>query len=107
MDTRRLILFMAFTMSVFFLVDAWHRDQQPPKPPSAGSVPANGPTGTPVPAPTQPLSAPPPATAGAMQKGETVRVDTDLMSVDIDTAGGDLRRLELLTHRDTLDKKKT
>ena len=41
-----------------------------------------------------------------MPKGETVRVETDVFVADIDTAGGDLRRLELLMHRDTLDHKK-
>ncbi len=115
MDTQRLILFMVFTISVFFLIDAWHREQQPPPAPAAaGSTPATGPTATPVPTPTQPLAAapapaaplaPPPGT-GTLQKGETVRVETDLLVADIDTAGGDLRRLELLAHRDTLDKTK-
>ena len=36
-----------------------------------------------------------------------MRVETDLLVADIDTAGGDLRRLELLAHRDTLDKRKS
>ena len=40
-----------------------------------------------------------------LQKGETVKVETDVFAAEIDTAGGDLRRLELLAHRDTLDKK--
>ena len=73
--------------------------------------PATGPRQRPVPTPTQPLTpaapaAAPPAASGALQKGETVRVETDVFVADIDTAGGDLRRLELLAHRDTLDHKK-
>src|SRR3990172_4822687 len=113
MDTQRLILFMLFTFSVFFLMDAWQKDKQPQPVPRQATVPgpASGPAATPVPTPTRPLTAAAPAAAlpaasGAMQKGETVRVETDVFVADIDTAGGDLRRLELLTHRDTLDHKK-
>jgi YidC/Oxa1 family membrane protein insertase len=103
---------MVFTMSVFFLMDAWQKEKQPlpSSAPAAATAPATGPTATPVPRLTQPLTAAPsasqPATSGALQKGESVRVETDVFIADIDTAGGDLRRLELLTHRDTLDKKK-
>jgi len=104
---------MLFTFSVFFLMDAWQKDKQPPPVPGQTTVPgpASGPAATPVPTPTRPLTgaapaAAPPAASGAMQKGETVRVETDVFVADIDTAGGDLRRLELLAHRDTLDHKK-
>ena len=113
MDTQRLILFMLFTFSVFFLMDAWQKDKQPQPVPGQAPVagPASGPAAIPVPTPTPtrpPAAAPaaaPPAASGAMQKGETVRVETDVFMADIDTAGGDLRRLELLAHRDTLDHK--
>ena len=103
MDTQRLILFIVFTMSAFFLMDAWQREQSPPpaNPPAAGSASA-----IPVPSSTQPLAAAPPAASGVLQKGDTVRVETDFLVADIDTAGGDIRRLELLAHRDTLDKSK-
>ena len=115
MDTQRLILFMLFTFSVFFLVDAWQKDAHPPRPVSVNDVPvgANRPPDSPVPVPTQPLAtalAVVPASAsvggGDLQKGESVRVQTDMFIAEIDTAGGDLRHLELLGQRDTLDKKK-
>src|SRR4051812_29763813 len=110
MDTQRLILFMLFTFSTFFLIDAWQKDAQPPKPVPAASVPASTPAASPVPAPTQPLTVAPsasaPAPGGELQKGEQVRVETDMYIAVIDTAGGDLRHLELLGQRDTLDKKK-
>ena len=113
MDNPRLILFILFTFSVFFLVDAWQKEKQPPPAsvPAASGAPPAGPAATPIPSPTQPLTAIPPAAApaaasGALQKGDTVRVETDVFAAEIDTAGGDLRRLELLAHRDTLDKKK-
>ncbi len=115
MDTQRLVLFMVFTFSVFFLFDAWQKDQHPATPQTAPatSVPVPGagapPTATPVPAPSQPLSvppAPPPSAQGGLQKGEVVRVETDQLVAEISTAGGDLRSLELLAHRDTLDQHK-
>ncbi len=108
MDTQRLILFAAFFMSVYLLMDAWHREQQPPAA-SSTSVPAAPTAGSPVPAaptPSATVTPSPPPAGGALQKGETVRVETDLFVAEIDTLGGDLRRLELLAHRDTLDKKK-
>ena len=46
------------------------------------------------------------AGSGDLQKGETLRVETDMFIAEINTAGGDLRHLELRGHRDTLDKKK-
>ncbi len=108
MDTRRLILFMIFTMSVFFLFDAWNRENLPP-PAKVQSTPTptgTGPAATPVPTPTQALTAAPPPASGSLQNGAKVTVETDLLLAEIDTAGGDLRRLELRSHRDTLDKKK-
>ena len=111
MDNQRLILFILFTFSVFFLMEAWQKEKQPaPLTPSAATAPAAGPASTPVPSPlrSQPAApvAAPPAVGGALQNGETVRVETDVFIADIDTAGGDLRRLELREHRDTLDQSK-
>jgi len=110
MDTQRLILFMLFTFSSFFLIDAWQKDAHPPRTVPAASVPAGTPAASPVPAATQPLAVAPSATApvvsGELQKGEQVHVQTDMFIAEIDTAGGDLRHLELLSQRDTLDKKK-
>ncbi len=99
------------------LYEAWQRDTRPPLQPGTGiTAPATGSSQTAVPTPTQPLSAAPaaasapaaaaPAPAGALQRGDVVRVETDLYIADINTAGGDLRRLELLEHRDTIDRKK-
>ncbi len=111
MDTQRIVLFMLFTFSVFLLFDAWQKDQRPQPPTASAPGTPSGPASTPVPAPTGPLAAAPSATApplpsGALQKGEPVRVVTELLIAEIDTAGGDLRSLVLLAHRDTLDQKK-
>ena len=111
MDTQRLILFMLFTFSVFFLMDAWQKDAHPPRAVTATNPPAAG--SAPVPAPTQPLANTPASTVpavgvggGDLQKGAAIRVETDMFIASIDTAGGDLRNLELRGQRDTLDKKK-
>ena len=110
MDTQRLILFMLFTFSTFFLLDAWQKDSRPPVTVPAAAVPAGTPSASPVPSASQPLATSPSATApvvsGELQKGQQVRVQTDTFIAVIDTAGGDLRHLELLGQRDTLDKKK-
>lgn len=110
MDTQRLILFMLFTFSTFFLLDAWQKDSRPPMTIPAAAIPAGTPSASPVPTASQPLVTSPSATApvvsGELQKGQQVRVQTDTFIAVIDTAGGDLRHLELLGQRDTLDKKK-
>ena len=115
MDNQRLVLFILFTFSVFMLYESWQRETRPPVAPVPVAGAPAGSSQTAVPTPTQPLTATPaapapaaaqPAPAGALQRGETVRVETDLLVADINTAGGDLRRLELLNHRDTVDMKK-
>jgi YidC/Oxa1 family membrane protein insertase len=111
MDNQRLILFILFTFSVFFLMEGWQKEKQPaPVSRSEAPVPASGPVATPVPSPSAPqMTAPaaaPPGGGAALQKGETVHVETDVFVAEIDSAGGDLRRLELREHRDTLDQKK-
>ena len=42
----------------------------------------------------------------AAAHGETITITTDVMKADIDTIGGELKRLELLKHKDTLDPSK-
>src|SRR5260221_2745393 len=110
MNNQRLILFILFTFSVFFLADAWQKEKQPPvaSVPAESGKPAAGPAATPIPSPTQPLTAIPPATpspaSGVLQKGETVKAETDVFAAEHDTAGGDLLQAELLTDSDSLVK---
>jgi len=115
MENQRLVLFILFTFSVFMLYESWQRETRPPAQPVAVTAAPAGTAGTAVPTPTQPIGAAPapaapkaaqPAPAGALQTGDIVRVETDLYVADINTAGGDLRRLELLAHRGTVDRSK-
>lgn len=111
MDSQRLILFFVFSFSVFLLLDAWQRDQQPATtltaPPSNTKPAEQAP-----PTPSEKLVAgqgvvAPPESAVTTVKGETLKVETDYLRAEISTVGGDLRFLELRLHRDTEDKNKT
>lgn len=109
MDSQRLILFFVFSFSVFLLLDAWQRDQQPV---TARTAPASNakPAQLAPPTPSEKLvasqTATPPEGATALAKGETVKVETDYVRAEISTIGGDLRRLELKQHRDIEDRNK-
>ena len=112
MDSQRLILFFVFAFSVFLLLDAWQRDQQPAPhaeeaagkaqkalPPSATPpVPGDKLTATQAEVPKQARAAP--------ESGVTIRVETDVLIAQISSQGGDVRRLEFKKHRDTLDRSK-
>ena len=106
MDTKRLILFVIFSFSILMLWDAWQRQHAPVSQAIEtrshdSSIPKT------VTAPTSKSAADLPAEAGFhLQTGQRIKVATDLFKADIDTIGGDLRRLELTRHRatDTTDK---
>jgi len=103
MDTRRLILFVIFSMSILMLWDAWHRQQTP-------EVVQETATSTAV---SQVPKAEDAAIATValpqehdyqLAKAQRISVKTDLYLAEIDTTGGDLRRLELLKHKAAEDK---
>lgn len=106
MDFQRVFLFLIFSFSIFLLWDGWQREQQPvPQIVSAASTPVA----------TQPLTAiakpDSPELVVSAQKtartGEKISVKTDFFRAEINTAGGDIRRIELLQHSDTADKNKS
>jgi YidC/Oxa1 family membrane protein insertase len=125
MDTRRLILFFIFSFSLVMLWDAWQKQQTklnaPPVAAAAGvaggsTIPAAG-----VPVPSAPLAIPPaipsagvpastapgvPAAPVAAVAAAKVTVKTDVLLAEIASEGGDLRYLEFLQHKSTLDKTK-
>src|SRR5262245_47202184 len=113
MDSQRLILFFVFAFSVFLLLDGWQRDQQAARAPVAaekGEKAVPGPGAVPTPTPGDKLAATqgsvPKDVAGPREQGNTITVETDLVIAQLNTIGGDLRRLELKRHRDTVDKNK-
>jgi YidC/Oxa1 family membrane protein insertase len=110
MDTRRLILFFVFSFSVFLLLDGWQRDRQPVAPVTQSAPSQSGAAVAPPPIPSDrpapPAAIAPPAATAVQNAGAIVKVETDLLHAEIASVGGDLRRLELKEHRDTVDKAK-
>jgi YidC/Oxa1 family membrane protein insertase len=104
MDTQRLILFIVFSFSILMLWDAWQKEQQPA---SVGQIAHEKLRISQPPIPTvRTVDAPSKDTDGPLQTGVRVKIQTDLIYAEIDTLGGDVRKLELLKHHDTLDKSK-
>ena len=118
MENQRLFLFIALSLVVLLLYSAW-QEQFAPKPvPTTVSEapPAQGQPGGAVPgAPSQdvPATTPQgmtPAETGAapgqqiqsetavLDKGQRIHVVTDLLDVEIDTIGGDIRKAALLAY---------
>ena len=99
MDTRRLVLFVIFSMSILMLWDAWQRQHAPAEVVQQSSQVAGSPT-------NQTSNGTTAANVNAavdgdykLLAGQRISVTTDLYKADIETTGGDLRRLELLKHR--------
>lgn len=105
MDTRRLVLFVIFSMSILMLWDAWQRQNEPvPSAEVSNSQPsASGVVDHSIPTPTvvesTPKADPVIDNEYKLISNQRIVVNTDLYKADIETAGGDLRRLELLKHR--------
>lgn len=105
MDFQRVFLFVIFTLSLFFLWEGWQRENNPtPQVFSAASTPvASQSLNTSVKSVTPQIAAP---TQKLSQNGRKITVKTDIFSAEINTVGGDVRRIELLKHFDTADKTK-
>lgn len=100
MDTRRLVLFVIFSMSILMLWDAWQRENTPTE--KVTQVAVSDPTAAnQAPAVSTASVAADAAVNGdyRLQSGQRIQVTTDLFKADIETVGGDLRKLELLKHR--------
>lgn len=119
MDIRRTVLWVVFSLSILMLWDKWQQHNgKPPmlfpgaseqaKPAAATGTTGNASSGA-LPAPanaTGPAIGVDAANAAAAAKGETITITTDVFKADIDTQGGELKRLELLKHKDTVDQTK-
>lgn len=119
MDTKKLVLFIIFSTSMLFLWEAWQKEQLSPSATSRGSssnsarpqdqAPVPGEkliSGQPVNDEVSPGEGGPVRPASKLESGEKIVVKTDMVIAEIDTVGGDLRRLELLFHPDKEDKSK-
>jgi YidC/Oxa1 family membrane protein insertase len=119
MDIQRLIAFMVFSFSALLLWDAWQKHQAPvAAPPSATvSAPAPGSTAPPaalagatpggaLPSTTLTPPAQAPTAAATTVAGKAVVVSTDLFEVELNTEGGDIRRVTLFKVFSALDAAK-
>jgi YidC/Oxa1 family membrane protein insertase len=116
MDIQRLIAFVVFSFSALLLWDAWQKHNAPQAPaqqaavagkPAAGTAPtpsvplsSQGAASAPAAAPGAPTAAPVEAT------GQPVIVKTDLFEVELNTAGGDIRRVTLFKVFSATDRHK-
>ena len=95
MDTRRLILFVIFSFSILMLWDSWQQKNKPHTPAQqqtqveVPSVAGNANTAMNV----------ADEKSFKLEKGQRIKVSTDLYQAEIDTTGGDLRYLVLNQHR--------
>ena len=90
MDTKRLIVFIVLSFGLLFVWQEYFAPKPQPKPVAA----AVQPDGTPAPATARPADSP---ATGKLASAQTITVTTDLVKAQINTAGGDIRSLELLT----------
>lgn len=113
MDNQRLILFAALSIVVLLLWQSWQQDYGPqraavaptstaPATPPTSSSPDVPSTGTPS-VGAAPGNGATPATAvpggeSTLKSSQRVQITTDLLKVEIDTIGGDIRRAELLNY---------
>ena len=87
MDTRRLILFVILSFSIMLLWDAWQQKHAPQTVAIAQQS-------------TQALPADKPQEQGfKLESAGRIHVTTDVYAASIDTMGGDLRELSLLSHQ--------
>ncbi len=116
MDLQRLFLSLIFFTSVFLLWDGWQRSQHPVvqavptttvQAPAATTANVPSPSGTPV-APVAQASAVEALAkqADSQKDGQKITVTTDWLVAEINTQGGDLRRLKLLQQYDAKDRNK-
>lgn len=106
MDFQRLFLFLIFSFSLLLVWDGWQRYQHPQEVVQQSAAPR-----TDLPAATvKAANAAEPAAivqqSATQVVGKTISVKTDFLEAEINTVGGDIQRLALLKHADSLDKNK-
>ncbi len=130
MDTRRTVLWIVFSVSLFMIWDNWQRfngrasmfgppvavqpaasgsaphgptDDVPSASTTLNSVPTAGATG--AAASTAASAGPSTAAPATPAKGERVAVHTDLLAVELNTLGAAVDKVELTAYRDSADTK--
>jgi YidC/Oxa1 family membrane protein insertase len=128
MDNQKLILFLGLSLVVMMLFQSWEEQNTQPKTPvtrtspatdtpsvdgaELAAVPADAPGGVTsseipqdIPAATSSAFKEMPQTeTSPVKSGKRIHVQTDLLDVEIDTVGGDLRKVSLLAYPVAVDK---
>ncbi len=112
MDTQRLIALVVFSLSLVWLWEAWQEYSQPSQPPasvqapssSTGSVPAPSAIQAAVPGGVSPVATP---AVAQIERGARAIINTDVLRVEIDAHGGDLRSATLTQYRADEDANKS
>lgn len=110
MDFQRIILIGALLFTLLMIWEAWQEDYVRPKTEPAvasESAPAGADTPAAPDAPPRQATAAPadtPAGPASVTSATRVNVTTDVLRAEIDTVGGDVRRIELLAYPVAADK---
>lgn len=115
MDIKRTVLLVVFSLSLLMLWENWNLynggnsmlspDQATQQVAPQGQEDASLPQPSTTPPPTASRTDVPGGAADVAQ-GERISVTTDLLRVELSTLGGEISRVELLKHRDSLDDSK-
>ena len=114
MDNIRLILIMALIFILLMLYQAWQEDYGPKFPQVANQPAPEGTTAT-LPSPESELPSTKDSQAGPVElptaqvkrllsSESRVQVETDMLRLEIDTKGGDIRQVELLDYPVEIEK---
>jgi len=100
MDNQRLVFFVVFSFSILLLWEAWQqKDQAPPLAIQSQEQPVQA-NGVPSATPTTTVTSHPLQQNIGVHSGARAQVVTDVMKVEIDANGGDLRKLQLIRYHD-------
>ena len=111
MDTQRLISLVVFSLSIVWLWEAWQEYSHPPQAPvsvqapsaATGSVPTPSATQAVIPGGANPVMA---VAVAQAERGARAIINTDVLRVEIDAHGGDLRSAVLTQYRADEDPSK-
>jgi len=106
MDNQRIFLFAILSVLILMLWTAWESEHRPAPAPAAKQEVPSAPTTAAAPSVSGKSAALTPGTT-KLETSDRIHVNTDLLHVEIDTQGGDLRVAELLKHSISLDQLKT
>jgi YidC/Oxa1 family membrane protein insertase len=120
MDIKRTVLLVVFSLSLLMLWENWNVYNGGPSmfapeqntttnitPATPGTASEQSvPQASTSPAPRAAPSTDVPGGASTSAQGERVTLSTDLLKVDINTAGGEITRVELLRHKDAANPEK-